>query len=74
MEQINKKRPRSRRLCYFFRGQLSRAGERGAAAVEYGIMIATIAVVVLLAVVFLGHQTSNSFSCTASEVQTSSQC
>ena len=39
---------------------------RGAAAVEYAIMIAMIAAVVILAVVFLGQKTSSTFSCTAS--------
>jgi pilus assembly protein Flp/PilA len=42
--------------------------ERGATAVEYGIMVAMIAAVVIVAVVFLGKKTSESFSCTASNV------
>jgi pilus assembly protein Flp/PilA len=50
---------------------VGRAGirsERGAAAVEYGILVAMIAAVVIVAVVFLGKKTSESFSCTASNV------
>ena len=42
--------------------------ERGASAVEYGIVVALIAAVVMVAVVFLGKKTSSSFSCTASNV------
>lgn len=42
--------------------------ERGATAVEYGIMVAMIAAVVIVAVVFLGKKTSETFSCTASNV------
>jgi pilus assembly protein Flp/PilA len=42
--------------------------ERGASAVEYGILVALIAAVVMVAVVFLGKKTSASFSCTASNV------
>jgi pilus assembly protein Flp/PilA len=49
------------------------ASERGATAVEYGIMIALIAAVVIIAVLFLGNQTSTVFSCTASTISTSSQ-
>lgn len=44
--------------------------ERGASAVEYGIMVMLIAAVVLLAVVFLGQRTSSSFSCSGSQVST----
>ncbi|HEX9775715.1 MAG TPA: Flp family type IVb pilin [Actinomycetota bacterium] len=38
--------------------------ERGATAVEYGIMVALIAVVIILAVVFLGREVSSTFQCT----------
>ena len=44
--------------------------ERGATAVEYGIMVALIAAVIILAVIFLGQKTSSTFSCTASVIQT----
>jgi len=43
--------------------------ERGASAVEYGIMIAMIAAVVILAVLFLGRSTSDTFRCTAQMIQ-----
>ena len=42
--------------------------ERGASAVEYGIVVSLIAAVVIVAVIFLGKKTSSSFSCTASNV------
>ena len=51
--------------------------ERGATAVEYGIMVALIAAVIILAVVFLGQRTSHTFSCTATTVSakgTNSAC
>ena len=42
--------------------------ERGATAVEYGLMVALIAAVIIIAVVFLGQRTSSTFSCTASAI------
>jgi pilus assembly protein Flp/PilA len=50
--------------------RVSPKSERGATAVEYGIMIAMIAAVVILAVVFLGKETSGTFSCTAEGIST----
>jgi len=44
--------------------------ERGATAVEYGIMVALIAAVIILAVVFLGQRTSTTFSCSAQAIST----
>jgi pilus assembly protein Flp/PilA len=44
--------------------------DRGASAVEYGLMVFLIAAVIIVAVVMLGSQTSTSFSCTAATVQT----
>jgi len=44
--------------------------ERGATAVEYGIMVALIAAVIIVAVLFLGRQTSTTFSCTAGSINT----
>jgi pilus assembly protein Flp/PilA len=46
--------------------------ERGATAVEYGIMVALIAAVIILAVIFLGQKTSSTFSCTASVISAKS--
>jgi len=37
--------------------------ERGATAVEYGLMVALIASVIITSVVFLGATTSSSFDC-----------
>jgi len=47
--------------------------ERGATAVEYGIMVALIAAVIIVAVVFLGNKTSSTFSCTASNISAGSK-
>jgi pilus assembly protein Flp/PilA len=46
--------------------------ERGATAVEYGLMVMLVATVIMLAVVFLGQRTSGTFSCTARAVSTKS--
>jgi pilus assembly protein Flp/PilA len=50
--------------------RLNISSQRGATAVEYGIMVTLIAATVLLAVVFLGQRTSSTFSCTARAVST----
>jgi pilus assembly protein Flp/PilA len=52
--------------------RLNVKSERGATAVEYGIMVALIAAVIILAVVFLGRKTSSTFSCTAGVISTKS--
>ena len=51
--------------------RLNLKSERGATAVEYGIMVALIAAVIIIAVIFLGRQTSRTFSCTAATIETS---
>lgn len=43
--------------------------EEGATAVEYGLMVALIAVVIIVAVVALGNQTSSTFDCTATAIE-----
>lgn len=49
--------------------------DRGATAVEYGLMLALIAAVIILAVVFLGQETSSSFECTGQSIRTQAdQC
>lgn len=50
--------------------RLNLKSERGATAVEYGIMVALIAAVIIAAVVFLGQQTSSTFQCTADSIET----
>ena len=45
--------------------------ERGATAVEYAVMVALIAAVIILAVVFLGRTASKTFSTTGNCVSTS---
>ena len=42
--------------------------ERGATAVEYGLMLALIAAVIIAAVVLLGQKTSSTFNCTATSI------
>jgi pilus assembly protein Flp/PilA len=39
-----------------------RSGERGATAVEYGIMVALIAAVIILVVTAVGQKTNNAFN------------
>ena len=43
--------------------------EKGATAVEYALMLALIAIVIIAAVAFLGKATSNKFSTIGSGVQ-----
>ena len=52
--------------------RLNIKSERGATAVEYGIMVALIAAVIILAVIFLGQKTSSTFSCTADVISSKS--
>jgi pilus assembly protein Flp/PilA len=42
--------------------------EEGASAVEYGLLVALIAVVIIVAVAFLGDTLSNIFNDTADEI------
>ena len=49
--------------------RLNLKSERGATAVEYGLMVALIAAVIIAAVVFLGNKTSSTFDCTATSIQ-----
>ena len=42
--------------------------EEGATAVEYGLMVALIAIVIIVAVTFLGGSLNNKFSTVASSV------
>jgi pilus assembly protein Flp/PilA len=53
----------SRILGTWMAARLQIRSDRGATAVEYGIMVALIAAVIILAVVFLGQRTSSTFSC-----------
>jgi len=61
----------ARLMGAWFAARLNIKSERGATAVEYGIMVALIAAVIIVAVIFLGRQTSRTFSCTANSIQTS---
>ncbi|MFA5891313.1 MAG: Flp family type IVb pilin [Actinomycetota bacterium] len=44
--------------------------DRGATAVEYGVMVALIAAVIIVAVMTLGQQASSTFNCTAEAIRT----
>ena len=46
------------------RARIRLAAERGATSIEYAIVAAAIAAVIVLAVAFLGHATSSNFNCT----------
>jgi pilus assembly protein Flp/PilA len=48
--------------------RLSIKSERGATAVEYGVMVALIAAVIIAAVVVLGSNAKDSFQCTADSI------
>jgi len=61
-----------RDITRFCVARLDIRSERGATAVEYGLMVMLIAATVLLAVVFLGQRTSATFSCTGRAVSTKS--
>ena len=60
----------ARQAATWFVARANIKSERGATAVEYGLMVALIAAVIILAVVFLGQKTSSTFSCTASSIST----
>jgi pilus assembly protein Flp/PilA len=60
-------------LAFFLRTRI--ASERGATAVEYGIMASLIAAVIIIAVVFLGQSTNDKFVCTKDSITAkTSQC
>ncbi|MGA9146173.1 MAG: Flp family type IVb pilin [Candidatus Nanopelagicales bacterium] len=51
------------------RTMLSLSKDKGASAVEYGLLVAGIAVVMIAAVFFLGQSVSNNFSEVGSSVE-----
>lgn len=46
----------------------ARSNEEGATAVEYAIMVALIAAVIIIAVVALGTNASSTFNCTSDSI------
>jgi pilus assembly protein Flp/PilA len=56
-------------LSAWLTARLNMRSERGATAVEYGVMVALIAAVIIAAVVFLGNKTSSTFQCTATSIE-----
>jgi pilus assembly protein Flp/PilA len=57
-----------------FTTRLRIRSERGATAVEYAVMVALIAAVIILAVIFLGRTASSTFSQTGTCVSNSGAC
>jgi len=62
----------ARAAVLFLIARIDVRSERGATAVEYGLMVMLIAATILIAVVFLGQRTSGTFSCTGREISTKS--
>jgi pilus assembly protein Flp/PilA len=56
-------------LSAWLTARLNMRSERGATAVEYGVMVALIAAVIIAAVVFLGNKTSSTFQCTGTSIE-----
>lgn len=52
----------------WLRSRLSLAGERGATAVEYSIVVCFIAAVIVIAVFFLGQSTNHSLGCSGQTI------
>ncbi|MBA3782494.1 MAG: Flp family type IVb pilin [Nocardioides sp.] len=63
-------------LTILLRAQKSKMGERGASAVEYGLLIAGIAAIVVVAVMALGPVVSSAFddTCAAIDANVSGDC
>lgn len=55
-------------LMTMIAGQRAKMDERGASAVEYGLLVAGIAAVVITAVFFLGDQIDAAFDGTSNEL------
>lgn len=58
----------SRTLASWVTARMNLKSERGATAVEYGLMVALIAAVIIIAVAVLGRNTRDAFQCTADAV------
>jgi Flp pilus assembly pilin Flp len=54
--------------CSWLRSRLTPASERGATAVEYGIVATFICAVVVIAVLFLGQSTNHSLGCSGQTI------
>jgi pilus assembly protein Flp/PilA len=59
-------------LVTYLRIQLAAKNERGASAVEYGLLVALIAVIIIVAVSALGHTLSGVFTNTSTKVGSAS--
>jgi pilus assembly protein Flp/PilA len=59
----------SRMPAQWVTARLNIKSDRGATAVEYGLMLALIAAVIIVAVVFLGKKTSSTFECTGTSIE-----
>lgn len=62
-------------MVAWIRARMLTRSERGATAVEYGLMVALIAAVIISAVVLLGNNAKTNFQCTADTIGTkTAQC
>jgi len=59
-------------LSIMLNARRAKLDERGASAVEYGLLIAGIAAVIVVIVIALGGQIQNAFSSTCDNIATSS--
>ena len=57
-----------RTLAQWMTARIDIKNEKGATAVEYGLMIALIAAVIIAAVVVLGNNAKDQFQCTANSI------
>lgn len=58
----------TRTFAKYMVARMNIRSERGATAVEYGLMVALIAAVIIAAVALLGNNTKDTFQCTADSV------
>src|SRR5437867_2942149 len=58
----------ARQLSAWTVSRMNIRSERGATAVEYGLMVALIAAVIIVAVALLGKNAKDTFNCTANSV------
>ena len=64
---------RVRFMSTWITSRLNLKSDRGATAVEYGLMVALISAVIIAAVIFLGQKTSATFQCTGDSLAAKAQ-
>jgi len=58
----------SKLAATWLRSRLTLAGERGATAVEYGVVVCFICAVLVIAVYFLGQSTNHNLGCSGQTI------